>query len=150
MRIIENYVSNKFELDVLNLIPNKINNTNHRNQIIRYGSKVPYSPFNVSTVIPELFNFIDVMEFDSVTINEYRKGQSVNWHIDDPKGGPHIGIISLVSDGTLFFRKGTELKNILLPRFSLAIMSDELRYDWEHSFTATGPRVSVVFRNSKF
>lgn len=149
IEIIENYVDTKFELDVLHLLPNKNNKTHHRNQILRYGSKVPYAPFLVSEEIPELFLNIKDIEFDSVTINEYRKGQEVNWHIDHVLGGPKIYIISLVSDGILKFRKGSERQEFLLPRLSLTILSDEIRYEWEHYLKAETNRVSVVLRNSK-
>lgn len=151
MEIIENFVNKDFEDKVLKLIPKKINKTYNRNQIFRYGSKIPYVPFHKSDVIPDIFNFMDKIEFDSVTINEYRNGQSIDWHVDHLQCGPNIGIISLINDGELLFRKnkGEQSKSFLLPRFSLAIMSGELRYEWEHSFKSKNHRISVVFRNSK-
>jgi alkylated DNA repair dioxygenase AlkB len=149
IEIINNFVSNKFEIDVLNLIPNKKNNTHHRNQILRYGSKVPYGPFHISDDIPKIFSDLQGIDFDSVTINEYYAGQEVNWHIDHVQSGPKIYIISLISDGVLKFRKQSEHKEFLLPRFSLTVISKEMRYEWEHYFKAETSRVSVVFRNSK-
>lgn len=149
MELIENYVNEEFETEVLKLIPKVVKNTFHRNHIIRYGSKIPYGPYTISDVIPDLFKFIDKMEFDSVTVNEYKTGQMIPWHTDYATGGPYIGIISLLSSSNLDFRKKDEYKSLLLPRFSLFILSGEMRYDWEHSFVATEPRVSVVLRNSK-
>jgi alkylated DNA repair dioxygenase AlkB len=149
IQIIENYVDKNFEESVLSLIPNKINKTHHRNQILRYGSRKPYAPIHISSEIPDIFLNLKDIDFDSVTINQYLKDQEVNWHIDRVDSGPKIYIISLLSDGVLKFRKESEHKEFLLPRFSLTIMSDDMRYNWEHYTKAEQPRVSVVFRNSK-
>lgn len=147
LEVIENYVDQEFEDAVLALIPEKRTKGKDRNQILRYGARRPYGTHHVSKVIPEVFSF-DLL-FDSVTINEYKEGQRIDWHLDIPDGGTAIYIISLLSDGVLKFRKDGEIKEFFLPRYSLAIMSEELRYTWEHYFEAQQPRVSVVLRKSK-
>lgn len=146
IEIIENYVDEDFESEVLKLIPKNM----YKNRtVFRYGSKIPYGSDLKSEIIPEVFKKIKNIEFDSVTINQYLKNQMIDWHIDKPEGGESIYIISLISSGVLNFKKGKEKKDFLLPRFSLAKMSGELRYEWQHSFIAENHRVSVVLRNTK-
>lgn len=148
MKIIESFVDQNFENEILKMIPEKISNTKERNQVIRYGSRKPYPSDIKSDIIPNLFLSIKDIKFDSVTINEYKAGQRIDWHIDKVDGGKDIYIISLLSDAVLKFRKDNEVKEFPLPRYSLAIMSDELRYEWEHGLFAPLDRISVVFRNS--
>jgi len=150
LKITENYVDDKFEQNVIELIPKEKKNTFHRNHILRYGCKIPYLPFHVSDEIPEFLLQVKDFEYNSVSINEYYEGQEIGWHIDHILAGPEIHIISLLNDGILNFRKKNEKKDVFLPRFSLVTISDELRYEWEHHFKATTPRISVVFRNSNF
>ena len=147
LEVIENYVNKEFEDAVLALIPEKIVEGKDRNQILRYGARRPYGTHHVSKIIPGIFNFD--LPFDSVTINEYKAGQRIDWHKDVPDGGNAIYIISLLSDGVLKFRKDGEIKEFFLPRYSLAIMSEELRYTWEHYFEAEQPRISIVLRKSR-
>ena len=147
LEVIENYVNKEFEDAVLALIPEKRTKGKDRNQILRYGARRPYGTHHISKVIPEVFSF-DLL-FDSVTINEYKAGQRIDWHKDVFDGGNAIYIISLLSDGVLKFRKDGEIKEFFLPRYSLAIMSEELRYTWEHYFEAEKPRISIVLRKSK-
>lgn len=148
LEIVENYVDKDFEDKVLALIPEKGAKGKDRNQILRYGANRPYGTHHVSRDVPEVFSRVDV-PYDSVTINEYKEGQRIDWHKDARDGGNAIYIISLLSDGVLKFRKDGEIKEFLLPRYSLSIMSEDLRYTWEHYFEAQQPRVSVVFRLSR-
>jgi len=148
LEVIENYVDKDFEDKVLALIPEKGAKGKDRNQILRYGVNRPYGTFHVSNEIPEVFSQIEV-PYNSVTINEYKEGQRIDWHKDARDGGNAIYIVSLLSDGVLNFRKDGEIKEFLLPRYSLAVMSEDLRYTWEHYFEAEKPRVSIVLRKSK-
>lgn len=147
LEIVENYVNKEFEDAVLALIPTKRTKGKDRNQILRYGARRPYGTHHVSYEIPEIFKF-DLL-FDSVTINEYKEGQRIDWHKDARDGGNAIYIISLLSDGVLKFRKDGEEKEFFLPRYSLAVMSEDLRYTWEHYFEAEKPRISIVLRKSR-
>ena len=156
IEIIEGFVGESFEKDVLKLLPNKVLKRNNRNQILRYGSNKPYDNALVSALIPAFFRnlgFSEILgkdlEFDSVTINEYLGGQMINWHIDKPESGSAIYIISLLSDATLSFRLGEERVDYFVPRFSLTIFSEDLRWKWQHHLKAEQRRVSVVFRNSQ-
>lgn len=150
IEIIDNYVDEAFEDEVLKLIPKRVKHTPHRNQIIRYGSRVPYDNFVVSESIPAVFDrFRKDIEFDSVTINEYLSGQKIDWHIDKKEAGPVIYVVSILSSAAMMFRKGDEEKYYGMPRFSLTKFGGELRYDWEHSVICQNRRISIVFRNSK-
>ena len=150
MKIIENFVNEEFEKLVLNLIPKKGREKDTRNNILRYGNRKTIGDSFISENIPNFFLSIKDFEFDSVSINEYKTGQKIDWHIDMVHNGPIIHIISLINEGTLKFKKGEETKEFLLPRYSLGVMEGELRNEWHHSFIAEKPRVSVVFRKYPF
>jgi hypothetical protein len=154
IEVIEDYVDEYFENEVLKLIPNRLANGKGRNQILRYGHNRPYNDNIISSTIPDIFDrFKDTFVYDSITINEYYPNQTINWHVDHPLDLKEIIIISLLSPAEIKFRKreGDKLitKVFYLPRYSLCKFSDELRYDWEHSLTASQKRYSIVFRNSK-
>lgn len=144
------FVDEYFEQEVLNLIPTKVASSVLRNQVLRYGADKPYHDKIVSENIPEIFEqFRNFFDFDSVTINEYMKGQYIGWHIDSIEGGPEVVIISLLSAAKLDFRKGEKTLSLNIPRYSLTRFSDEIRTEWEHNTKATERRISIVFRNSK-
>lgn len=146
-------VDREFESEVLKLIPDKLFRWKKRNHILRYGSSIPYSDNVVSEDIPQVFqDFIKKMEWDcdSVTVNEYQPGQFIDWHVDSAKGGHVIKVVSLLSDATIRFRKRLlDEFDLQLPRFSLLLIGEELRWDYYHSLRADERRISVVFRNSK-
>jgi len=154
IEIIEDYVDEAFENEVLKLIPKRLANGKGRNQILRFGNNRPYNDHIISNTIPSIFDrFKDSFVYDSITINEYYPNQTINWHIDHPLELKEIIIISLLSPAEIKFRKKegnlSATKSFYLPRYSLCKFSDELRYDWEHSLTASQKRYSIVFRNSK-
>ena len=144
------FVDEEFEKEVLNLIPAKGKVGMLRNQVLRYGADKPYHDKIVSEHIPEIFErFRNFFDFDSVTVNEYLRGQNIGWHIDSMEGGPEVVIVSLLSAARLDFRKNKEKISFNIPRYSLTRFSEEIRTDWEHNTTATERRISIVFRNSK-
>ena len=80
----ENYVDEAFENAILKMVPNKKPKVTTRNQILRWGSSVPYDNAIVSKKIPAIFDrFSNDIGFDSVTLNEYYEGQTIGWHIDE-------------------------------------------------------------------
>lgn len=85
---------------------------------------------------------------DSITINEYMRGQRIAPHIDSPAFGD-VAILSLLADVTMRFTSPAgETRDFLLPRRSLAVMSGELRSRWTHETLPLEAdlRYSIVFR----
>lgn len=127
-----------------------LRNKNGRNRILRIGwdylntkKWIGEVPGSVPSWIPSIGG-----GEDSITINEYISGHSIAPHIDSPKFGD-VAILSLLADATMRFTSPAgEIKDLLLPRRSLAIMSGELRTKWEHSTLplAAARRISVVYR----
>lgn len=147
IEIIENYVDDTYFNKISSLIPYKDKTNAHRNQILRWGSRIPYGDNIVSETIPEVFNeFKDKFDFNSVTINEYYPNQYIGWHYDKPFDNSPVIILSLLSDSILNFRKDNKIISFDIPKNSLTIFSDELKKDWEHSLTAKNKRYSIVFR----
>lgn len=144
----EMFVDKYFEDEVLKLIPQKERRWNNRNQVLRFGSSIPYADNIVSKEIPDIFKTIEGIEFDSVTINEYLTGQSIPFHIDREQGGETINVISLLSDAVIKFKKGFDMRKYFMPRYSLVQFSGDLRWNWRHSVQADEKRYSIVLRNS--
>jgi alkylated DNA repair dioxygenase AlkB len=147
--IVNNYVDEAFEKEVLKLVP-KIPRSKYkgRNQILRWGNKKPYHQYHRGNVIPEVFHrFQKDFPFTSAQINEYYPGQSLEYHIDDINAGDSVRIINLYSECDILFRKGSEHLTYTMPRYSLTTFSEEHRFEWEHAVRATQLRYSVVFRN---
>lgn len=150
--IVHNYVDEEFEKAVLKLVPYKRNpyTRKYRNQVLRWGKITSYHGVHMGHNIPELFErFRKDIEFTSVQINEYFKGQLIDWHIDDNNTGEFIHIINLVNEANIDFRKGQEIKTYTLPRFSFMTFGGEMRTEWQHRVIATNTRYSVVFRNKQ-
>lgn len=73
---------------------------------------------------------------DQVIVNEYQIGQGISAHIDCvPCFGATIAIISLASPCVMDFTnsKTGEKSPLLLAQRSLAILSGDARYIWQHS-----------------
>jgi len=130
-----------------------------RNRVQRYGSSVPYDTHMLSASIPEHFvalgaklvaqNLLAVPP-DSITVNEYLKGDIIQAHIDAPAGGPVITVLSLGSAATMLLRRREKSYTVVLPPRSLIQMRDDLRYKWTHEILpVAATRYSVVFRCSQ-
>lgn len=149
IEIIENYVDEEFEHDLISVLPRNMKKGSGRS-VVRYGLPIPYSSNIISYTIPEIFDrFKKDIQFDSVTINHYKPGELIDWHIDDPNAGPVIFVISLLNDATINFRLNENIESYLMPRYSLIKFSGDKRYKWEHHVKVTEERFSVVLRNSK-
>lgn len=130
-----------------------------RNRIIRFGwdyenpskwiGHAPsWIPRAIEAKVYESASMPGVIANDSWTINEYLKGQLIYPHTDSPEFGD-VAILSLLSDATMRFTSPTgEVRDLVLPRCSLAIMSGELRNSWLHETLPLGAdrRISIVYR----
>ena len=138
-------------------------NFNHsgRNCVQRYGSRKPYNNHMISDVIPAHFaklcqrlveqNLVAALP-DSVTVNEYCKGQVIQPHIDALGGGPVITILSLGTPAEMRFRRKDTEKcyTVELMPCSVIQMRGDLRYKWTHEILPVADkRYSVVFRCSQ-
>ena len=159
IKILENYITPEYEQLLLSKQPKRaISPSTHRNSISRFGSKLPYNAV-VNPTIPSYYEEIlkrlrddQIIDCDSISVNEYQPGQSINWHIDSPTSGPTIVVISLKGTATMGLRKLNEKDennylSLSLPARSLLIMSGEERETWEHCIhPLLEHRFSVVFR----
>lgn len=148
-----NHITKQQEKEILNILPPFVKiNTTHRNRIVRYGLNRPYDSYVVSDKIPDVFKNLGIEDFDSVTVNEYDKHQSIPYHIDDKNAGDKITVLSLLGSAEVTFRNvkdKTIKQSFIIEPLSLYIMQDELRWDYEHSAIANDLRYSVVFRKHK-
>lgn len=97
---------------------------------------------------------------DQVIVNEYFPGQGISPHIDCvPCFGEFIASVSLGSSCVMEFKKGSNVRSLLLSSNSLLVLSDEARYKWTHSIAPVKidiwngveiprtRRISLTFRN---
>src|SRR5678810_642647 len=98
IKVIPEFITIPEEKDLLSRIPtSKVTLGVNRNRIIRYGSKLPYMaptqpiPAHFQLLCYRLVHKGYLQEKpDSVSINEYHAGQSIDWHVDSPSSGPII------------------------------------------------------------
>lgn len=156
--LVENFLTNSEELEIVSKIPETPSINKHtRNSVRRYGSKTPYKNQIESEIIPEYLDKISLKivsqgyltdKPNSVSINEYLTGNSIAPHIDSLESGEIITIVSLLCNATMIFTFDSIEHKLDIPSRSLIQLKDELRYKWKHSILPVkSKRYSIVFRN---
>jgi alkylated DNA repair dioxygenase AlkB len=120
----------------------------------QYGYKYDYYSRQierVDTPIPEYMLIPPILEHiapEQVIVNEYTNGQGIASHTDARVFGPKILILSLNSDTKMTFSTNDDSIDITLPRRSLLILSDDMRYKVKHAIKKhTGnTRYSITYR----
>lgn len=131
-------------------------NSKERSSVQRFGSKVPYNSFVVSESIPAHFDYMFDRMLDlgllaerpnSVSINQYKRGDIIPPHIDSKQSGEVITVLSLLSDATMTFEKKLHKFQFHLPPRSVVQLRGEIRNEWKHSIEPVRDlRYSIVFR----
>jgi alkylated DNA repair dioxygenase AlkB len=129
-----------------------------RASIQRFGSKAPYNSFVQSKYIPDylesysqrlLDNNLLPARPDSVSVNEYDEGQTIQPHVDNKNSGAVITVLSLESPAVMRFQYERDKFDVELPARCLVQLREEIREKWLHSILPVpGHRYSVVFRRS--
>ena len=93
---------------------------------------------------------LDPAEFEAALLIRYDPGAGIGWHRDRPQYGHVLGL-SLGADCTMRLRRrtgsGFERRSLHQPARSLYRLSDEVRWDWEHSIAPLEEtRRSITFR----
>jgi len=163
LTFVPEFVSPAEELDLLPRLivadPSITHSQPGRNCVQRYGSRKPYNNYMVPEVIPAHFAALCARlveqnllanKPDSVTVNEYLKGDIIQAHVDAIGGGPIITVLCLGGSATMVLKRKEKSYTVELPPRSVIQMRDELRYKWTHEILPVAARrYSVVFRNSR-
>jgi len=130
----------------------------NRQSVRRYGSDKSYGSYMLADTIPAylqalcdrlLENKLVSVLPDSVSINEYLRGQSIALHIDNPASGRIVTVLSVESPATMIFVRDQARFAIELPPRSLVQLHDEIRTEWQHAIEpVVRRRYSLVFRCS--
>jgi alkylated DNA repair dioxygenase AlkB len=130
--------------------------TSGRSSVQRFGSNIPYNSFMQAKYVPDyLDNYSErllahnllLTKPDSVSINEYERGQTIQPHVDSKNSGAIITVLSLESAAIMRFDREKLTFDVELPKRSLVQMRGEIRDIWLHSILPVpGHRYSVVFR----
>lgn len=165
---IENFISEKEEIDLLENINKQEWNTTLKRRTQHYGFIYDYlkgSANTKTTPLPEWSMFLIErlrgylkVEPDQLIINEYEPGQGIYPHIDSTdsfKDG--IISISLGSDIIMDFIRGDDKKELVLHRRSMLCLHGDARYKWRHGIVPRksdngvkrSKRISLTFRKMK-
>ena len=113
------------------------------NSIVTDPSLVPSIPTACSPIIDRMLAHLSVKP-DQLTVNYYSPGQGIPPHIETHGSfNDQVCSISLLSNCLMEFKKQAPVNesenarlSIYLQRYSLFIMSDELRYAWSHGIAS--------------
>lgn len=154
IEVIENFINEDEEAYIMsNIQTNTPSKGVGRNSYVRYGSHIPYNTKVVSSELPQwskgLIEKLEKMDIkcNSVSVNEYHKGQGIGPHIDSKSSGEKITVLSLAGNAVMRLTYNKEEKIINLSPRTLLIMSGDERWKWKHSIDPVKElRFSIVFR----
>ena len=141
-----NFLSNSMENELLNEIDSqkwffdyyiRLKYYVYRNELEKpydlVEFPVPMPPL-IKQLSQEIVNrHILITQPDQVIINEYLPGQGIRPHKDRNYFENQICGINLGSGCIMRFIKGADVVDIEVPRRSLYVMQDEVRYKWKHA-----------------
>jgi len=147
---IPDFIDESTEIELLQTIDEQLWKNDLKRRVQHYGYAYDYKARNVTADsklgdIPQwLQTYCEQLKDnvffkripDQVIINEYQVGQGISAHIDCiPCFGETIAIISLGSPCVMDFTNSTtgEKASLLLAQRSLAILSGDARYIWQHA-----------------
>ena len=146
---IPDFIDKNTEAELIKTIDLQPWKTDLKRRVQHYGYAYDYKARNVtaSSKLGDIPQWLQVYceklqdgEFfkqipDQVIVNEYQIGQGISAHIDCvPCFGDKIAIISLGSPCVMDFTSKTGEKSpVLLGERSLAILSGDARYIWQHA-----------------
>lgn len=157
IKIIENFITDEEHSFLMREIPISVVQGRKERTYTRFGSTLPYNTKVVSKVLPDWSLFLTDrlkelgIECNSISVNQYDKGQFIGPHIDSKQSGPIISVLSLNSIAIMGLKiAGEDEKKIILNPKSLLILTDEERWEWKHFiYPLEDLRFSIVFRNGK-
>ncbi len=165
LTIVEDYLSEEEEKDLLEFIYDQKWMSALSRRVQHYGYEYSYRPpyeLKEAPPIPDAFQkYADDLDksFNQVIVNEYTPGQGIGKHTDHKRlFGERIVSISLGSATTMIFaRDGEKEEYYVYPR-TLIIMEGSARWKYTHEIparksdkvdgktTQRGTRVSLTFR----
>lgn len=150
----ENFIDEAQEAELLRhitaeMIGKPANNNGLRSRICRWGFDYKDKDIWLALAPAWLYPKPELGEFESVTVNQYLPGCRIAPHVDSLNFGSPILILSLGNDAQFCLHPPEHpIVKITLPRRSLASMSGEVRFVWEHSIEKVkdATRYSIVYR----
>lgn len=120
-------------------------------RVAHFGYKYDYFRKTLTECepIPASLGYPSQGDFNQLIVNEYKKGQGISAHIDDPDlFGPIIACISLGAPGTIKFDNGESIK---VGSGSLYILEGDYRYKYKHQYRngSSKTRYSLTYRTTK-
>jgi alkylated DNA repair dioxygenase AlkB len=148
------------QMNIINLKP--ISQTVYSRRVAHFGYDYEYKSTRIAKTqdIPEFIlnicNFsrlikygIIVPNFDQVIINEYKPNQKITYHTDRVDVfGPMIFCVTIGQAVPINFKRENNIVSIIPQIGSVYIMTDDARFNWQHSShnTTKNTRYSITFR----
>ena len=171
LTLIEETITEAEENELIEYINFQEWNTELSRRVQHYGYKFP-ELYTMTSLVPgnpipsiimpliQKLNKLLNKEFDQIIINEYKRGQGINQHIDKVDlFGDTIVSLSLGSRTVMDFYniQNEEIISMELPVRSLLILQGEARYIWRHGIKGKnndngiprGTRISITFRTKQ-
>lgn len=146
VQVINNFVNPVTYLDIVQNLDFEPILSGRR--VVHFGYRYDYfrKVLTECDPIPDNLKFPGQGDFDQLIINEYKKGQGISAHVDDPNlFGPVIACISIGSPGTIKFGNGSSVK---VGPGSLYLLEGDYRYKYTHQYKngCNGVRYSLTYR----
>lgn len=105
---------------------NAIQKTNKLEEDIRYIAK---------KLIEQEWFKVDISKIQCIA-NQYMRNQGISEHVDALFFGDTVVSVSLLENTVMTFTTNDQTVNILLPRRSIVILTEDARYKWKHSISS--------------
>ena len=164
LQLIENVIDEETENQIIDGLDKEVwsNTLSRRTQ--HYGYEYNYRNKGVHKKAPDFPKAVQhiahylkqsqIIDADQCIVNEYRRNQGISKHIDSPDFGPVVVSLSLNADTKFIFRQYSQSIEMIVPRRSLLVLTNESRYNWTHEIPKITTdqnyrRISLTFRTVK-
>lgn len=150
LKLYKDYITPEEEKYIVNFIHNNVENYEKvgDRRVLQFGLQWKHGE-----ILPEIRDIPDVIQkiapnANQCLINIYPPNTFISYHIDDIKLGPTIHVLSCNADTKLELTNGNETIQYTIPRRSLYILEDDLRYNYLHrTLPVDNERISLTFRS---
>lgn len=149
LKLYKDFITFEEEQAIVNFVRNNANNYESVNDrhVLQLGIE-----WRQGEILPAKLNIPDFIQrivpnANQCLVNIYPPNTFISYHIDDIRLGPTIYVLSCNADTKLELVSGNETVQYLIPKRSMYILEDELRYEYLHrTLPVDDERISLTFR----
>lgn len=149
LNVYKDYITPEEEMNIINFIHNNVENYESvgDRHVLQFG--IQWKHGEILPAIRGIPDFIQrlVPNANQCLVNIYPSNTFISYHIDDTRLGSAIHVLSCCADTKLELVCGNETVQYLIPRRSMYVLENELRYNYLHRTLPTNTeRISLTFR----